>query len=100
MSNMRMTPPDNNTLEPIAVNGRTYKCNVGSTIDVPDFDAGVLEANGWVNTGGPGATVGTTAQRPVRPAKGTKHVDTTVGAVVVYLGTTVGWTHSLSGGTV
>jgi hypothetical protein len=29
------------------VNGRTYTCAVGSSIQVPDFDGQVLAANGW-----------------------------------------------------
>ena len=31
----------------ITVNGRTYTCAVGSSIQVPDFDALALSANGW-----------------------------------------------------
>lgn len=30
------------------VNGRSYTCPSGSTLRVPDFDADILEANGWI----------------------------------------------------
>jgi hypothetical protein len=98
MANWRLTPPDNNTHEPMAVNGRTYSCNVGSTVDVPEFDAKVLIANGWINTAGPNAQVGTTALRPTAPKVGERYLDTTVGAVVTWTGS--GWTHSVTGGKV
>jgi len=95
----RLTPPGDNTREPIRVNGRNYACNVGSTLDVPEFDAKILEANGWINTGGIAATVGNTASRPVNPRIGHVHIDTTLNAAVTYTGGGV-WTHHVSGGSV
>jgi hypothetical protein len=62
--------------------GRTYTAAPGGTLDVPDFDAVVLEANGWVKL----AYVGTTAQRPVNPIKGLPFIDTTLSKVCVHEG--------------
>jgi len=98
MPNMRLTPPDDGSHIDTTANGRHYKCAVGSTIDVPTFDGLVLEANGWVNVAGPFARVGTTAQRPVHPAKKQTYLDTDLGVVVTFTGNS--WTHSLSGGVV
>jgi len=46
MATMQMIPPlfGNNS---ITVDGRTYSSPLGSQIPVPDFDAAVLQANGW-----------------------------------------------------
>jgi hypothetical protein len=73
------------------VNGRTYTCAVGSSIQVPDFDAFELSANGWgvlpyVPTGGsrpsapiawqiwydanPGTTIWWNGSGWVRPSNG------------------------------
>jgi len=65
-----------------SVNGRTYVCSPGSTITVPDFDYGILGANGWVTV----AQVGTTAQRPTRPNTPQLFHDTTLGFVIVWEG--------------
>lgn len=51
MAKLRMAPPRDNSHEPIMVNGRSYACAVGSSIDVEDFDALVLGANGWAAVG-------------------------------------------------
>lgn len=81
--NIRVMPPASGTTSH-TVNGRTYSAAVGTTLDVPDFDAQVLMANGWtaVATGG----VGTTTQRPVNPSKQTQFHDNTLGYVIVYDG--------------
>ena len=65
---------------PAKVNGRTYTAAVGATIDVPDFDATQLQANGWHNTG----TTAATAARPVMHASdaGARMIDTTLAAPI------------------
>ncbi len=41
-------PPANTATSSITVNGRTYSCNPGGTLSVPDFDAIEITANGWI----------------------------------------------------
>lgn len=79
--NIRLLPPPNggNT----TVNGRTYVAAAGATLDVPDFDAQVLSANGWTKVA---AQVGATATRPALPFQGQTFHDTTLGYVVVFEG--------------
>lgn len=85
MPSLRMIPPatDNRT---IAVNGRTYTCPVDGTIDVPDFDALVMQTNGWhiAATGG----VGASAARPVYSLadKGKQFHDLTLGKNILWDG--------------
>lgn len=76
------------------VNGRTYTCASGAVLNnVPAFDVGQLEANGWVKSVGGGA--GTTAQRPVSPQVGTRYYDSTVGAEIIWTGKI--WAHFTTG---
>jgi hypothetical protein len=82
MANVRLMPP-NNTAMTMVVNGRSYTCAAGATIDVPDFDAAVLRANGWVETA---SAVGATSARPTAPRHGQKYHDTTLGYSVIYDG--------------
>lgn len=83
MANIRMMPPSSGATSH-TVNGRTYSAVVGTSLDVPDFDALVLQANGWTAAASGG--VGVTAQRPVNPVKGTQFHDTTLGATITYDG--------------
>ena len=85
MANIRLFPPTSGATSH-TVNGRTYSAAAGTTIDVPDFDAAVLQANGWT-AAAPGG-VGTTAQRPVNPSKGTQFHDTSLSKVVTWDGKT------------
>ncbi len=67
------------------VNGRTYSCPAGSTIDVPDADGVMLQGAGWqlACRGG----VGGTSSRPtdVRVGSaGLEFLDSTLGIVIVY----------------
>jgi hypothetical protein len=78
------------------VNGRTYTCAAGATIDVLDFDAGSLTAQGWLASG---LAVGVSAARPVNPPIGTVFNDTSVGAAVIYVGKGV-WAHHANGSSV
>lgn len=85
MATMRMVPPaPGQGANPCTVNGRTYTAAAGVLIDVPDFDAFVLEANGWIGAN----TVGTTAARPTNPKKRDRYNDTTLGYVIVWDGGT------------
>ena len=94
MANRRMMPPA--VGGSISINGRTYTCVAGSIIDVPDFDANVLEANGWITASQGG--VGTTAARPINPPKGTMFHDATLGYSVVHDGKV--WRNPTSGASV
>jgi hypothetical protein len=59
---MRFMPPSNGVTT-VRLADRLYTCPANGTIDVPDFDAPQLEANGWIPVANGG--VGSTAQRPV-----------------------------------
>jgi hypothetical protein len=56
----RLLPPIAVQQQTIVANGRTYSSTPGHVVDVLDFDATVLTANGWLRV----AQSGTTAQRP------------------------------------
>jgi len=104
MATHRMLPPANAAQgpNPCVVNGRLYTCALGATIDVADFDAAVLQANGWTMATNAGS--GTTAQRPAASAasqplkRGTTYNDTTVGKVIMWDGAT--WRDHTSGAAV
>lgn len=84
MANIRMLCP--NPALTTKVNGRTYTGVLGTPQDVPDFDAALLQANGWIPFDGGG--VGTTAQRPTTGLyKGLEYSDTTLGYSVTWDGT-------------
>jgi hypothetical protein len=91
MANMRVFPAANAPTT-LVVNGRTYTCAVGSILTVPEGDAFVLCANGWLKAAS--ERTGTTAQRPapnpalgISPTRiGFEYYDTTVGANVIWNG--------------
>ena len=87
MANVRLMPP-NGIATTHTVNGRSYTCAPGSTIDVPDFDAFTLMANGWIApaAGATTTAVGATTARPVNPAKGQNFHDTTLNLTIVFDG--------------
>lgn len=95
MANHRMMPPGSGPTS-ITVNGRTYTCAVGATIDVPDFDGAEMQANGWIvaSIGGAGAT----ANRPAAPSRGQEYHDTTLGYTVKFDGKT--WRNPTNGSAV
>lgn len=84
----RMLPPPDATqgINPCAANGRLYKAAPGSYLDVPDFDAQVLAANGWTLATNGGS--GPSAARPVAPVKGTAYHDASLGYTVIWDGKT------------
>jgi hypothetical protein len=44
-----MTPPPSGLFNTISFDGRTYSATPGTLINVPVFDAGILQANGWTH---------------------------------------------------
>ena len=96
MTNIRMFPPADGLHPTISVNGRTYTCAAGSTIDVPDFDANVMAANGWTKAALGG--VGATTARPTNPTQGMQFHDITLGFTIVFEGKT--WRNPATGAAV
>ena len=85
MANIQMMPPGNGSQNPCRFNGRSYSAALGSVISVPDFDANVLESNGWIRSAADGS--GTTAQRPTTGLfVGMRYLDSTVGATMIWDG--------------
>jgi hypothetical protein len=84
--NIRMLIPANPQKNPLVVNSRTYGGPAGQPLDIPDFDAAVLEANGWARV----APSGPTSARPTgtlglyQATDGAKFFDTTLGYVVEF----------------
>jgi hypothetical protein len=95
VANIQMIPPGNGSQNPCRFNGRSYAAALGTALSVPDFDAAVLESNGWVRCAAHGS--GTTAQRPapVLLFRGFTYFDSTVGANVIWDG--LAWRHHATG---
>ena len=87
--NIRMLGTENPQFQSMVANGRTYSAAAGQPLDVPDFDAGVLEANSWIRV----APSGPTTARPagaigLYPAsRGATFFDTTLGKIIICDGT-------------
>jgi hypothetical protein len=96
MATHRMMPPADGLHGTITVNGRTYTCALGATVDVPDVDGLVMAANGWTLASVGGA--GTTTSRPANPKKGDEFHDTTLGYTIRYDGKA--WRNPTSGAAV
>ena len=101
----RLMPPTVTGWQTMAANGRTYTCAIGSVLDVPNFDANVLEANGWSFV----AISGTSSDRPApstnpigpegaQAGPGTKYFDTTLDELIVCDGVT--WRSPVDGSAV
>lgn len=94
MSNtVRLLPSINVAQQTQTVNGRSYNGAPGTAQDAPDFDAGVLAANGWTKvslsgptTARPSPLAGVTA--PYQAALGLHFYDTTLSEFVIYDGAT------------
>jgi hypothetical protein len=83
MVNIQMMPGTGRN--PMTVNGRGYNCPVNGVLSVPDFDATVLESNGWVRSGSHGS--GVTTGRPTTGLfKGYEYFDNTLGLIVIWDG--------------
>ncbi len=89
MPNIRLLPP-NGAASTIQVNSRNYSCAANATIDVPDFDAFIMMAAGWVNVAGASASavaaVGATSARPANPKPNQTFHDTTLNMTIIYEG--------------
>lgn len=92
---MRLLPPATGNATH-AVCGRTYVGVVGTPQDVPDFDAPVLQANGWQIVDPHGS--GVTATRPVNPKKDMRFTDTTLGVSILFDGKV--WRNPVTGASV
>jgi hypothetical protein len=87
----------------LTANGRGYSGVPGTAIDVPDFDAGVLCANGWTRVALSGPT---SARPPINPntsppytaAAGLHFFDSTIGKIIVFDGAT--WRDPVNGNAV
>jgi hypothetical protein len=83
--NRRMLPPINIGAQSRTVNGRRYSAAPGVALDIPDFDATMLSANGWIDCG----PSGTATQRPTgtlgqyNASAGSKFFDTGLGLTIV-----------------
>lgn len=91
----RLMPPTGAGRQTLVANGRSYTCQVGSVIDVPAFDAGILQANGWGFVAQSGATSArpTPAVNPagaegVQAGPGARFYDTTLGETIYCDGAT------------
>ncbi len=83
------------TKSPITtINGNRYTPVPGTPLDVPDQDAQILEANGWVKA----FPVGATAARPATPSRQQYFIDTTITAVIVWDG--AAWRNAITGAAV
>lgn len=87
---VRMMPPGTTAkagLTAIKTNGRSQAASPGAILDVPEGDARVLAANGWLVIG----VVGTTAQRPAKGMDGQAspiYIDTTISKPIWHDGVT------------
>ncbi len=93
MPTFRMLPPINVGQQAITANGRPYSGTPVTAQDVPDMDAGILAANGWVRVALSGPTTARpsanpTVTPPYTAARGLHFYDTTLGAVVIFDGAT------------
>jgi hypothetical protein len=88
---VRLLPPYAVAQQTIVANGRAYSGVPGMAIDAPDFDAGVLAANGWTRI----AFSGPTSARPTTSqangmygvaAQGMPFLDTTLDMLTVFDG--------------
>jgi hypothetical protein len=98
-----MLPPSNAAFQITTANGRNYAAAPGTVADVPDFDAQVLAANGWVKVGWSGPTTARPPANQVTAAPyfavpGCHFVDTTLAAVIVFDGAT--WRNPVTGAAV
>lgn len=101
--NFRMLPPTAVGQQSVAVNGRNYSGAPGSVVDVPDFDATVLGANGWtkVALSGPTSarpTTNPTTAPPYCATRGLQFYDTTISKLIAFDGQT--WRSPVDGSAV
>jgi hypothetical protein len=79
--------------------GRAYTASPGNPISVPDFDAQILCANGWMlATSSFSITQGPTSGRPGNPSAKTRYLDTTLGYEILFDGLV--WRNPITGAVV
>jgi hypothetical protein len=93
MPTFRMLTPINVGQQTITANGRVYSGAPGTAQDVPDMDAGILAANGWVKVSISGPTTARPSTNPnvsapYTAARGLHFYDTTLNALVIFDGAT------------
>ena len=106
MPNYRMMPPaivaggPVTSQQSMTVNGRNYSGAPGSVADIPDVDAQVLAANGWVKVGASGATAQrpTSTSAPFKAAPGAQYWDTSLSKLIFFDG--VAWRDPATGNAV
>jgi hypothetical protein len=91
--NFRVLPPVAVRSQTLTVNGRNYTGAPGVAMDVPDFDAQVLGANGWICCcpSGPTSARPTTnpnISAPYTAAPSSKFYDTSIGKMLIFDGAT------------
>ena len=86
MTMQRLLPPGPADPATITVNGRYYSCALGQEITVPDQDAFLMMANGWIGSASGGGGVGVTAARPAGPQAGAEFFDSTLGKTITFDG--------------
>jgi hypothetical protein len=77
---------------------RKYTFTAGSFLDVPDFDAQMLAHAGHIIGASRSGSVGPTSGRPSAPGRGDQYTDTTVGAIIIFNGSS--WVNSTTGAVV
>jgi hypothetical protein len=101
----RMMPPTDVRYQTRVVNGRSYTGTPGTALNILDWDADMLEANGWTRV----AWTGQTSERPVNIVgpgvmartilyPGLKFFDETLGYLIEYDGAT--WRNPATGAAV
>lgn len=103
MATMRLLAPADGNHGTLRLHGHTYTLSLGASLDVPDFAAKVMIANGWISPGAVQGSSATTARPTATPAgsplpRNYAWTDTTVGAVIVWDGLT--WRNPATGATV
>jgi hypothetical protein len=99
---IRMLPPVAVAPQKKSINGRSYSGAPGSAVDIPDFDADILAAEGWIRVAPSGPTSARptplTSSAPYIAGPGSRFYDTTLGALIVFDGVT--WRSPVNGSAV
>jgi hypothetical protein len=103
MSTFRMLPPPAVGQQTVTTNGRTYTAAPGAVVDVVDFDAAVLGANGWTKVALSGPTTSRpspnpNAGPPYSATRGLHFYDTTISKWIIFDGQT--WRSPVDGSSV
>ncbi len=99
----RLLPPNKVSQQTLTVNGRRYSAAPGTAIDVPNPDAAVLAANGWIRIGQSGVTANRPSGTGVQGGHnvvdvGTQFFDSSLGYLITFDGAV--WRSPMTGGIV